>query len=505
MAKRYFEYKDAKSSKFWEVSVSGKKVNIRYGKIGTAGQSALKELSSPAEAKAHAEKQAAGKVKKGYKEVAKKAAKKAKKKATKKKVTKKAAKKVAKKTATATLSGQTFVVTGTLEGYSRAEAKSAIEALGGKVSGSVSSNTDCVVVGEDPGSKADKAKQLGIKILNEAAFKRLIGGTAKKATKKKATKKAAKKAAEKVVRKKSTKKKATKKKSTTKKATKKIVRLTVINSGGVFTGGVITDEHVKEKLREKIDEGSVNSGTDYYRFMEFDDGESFDAYNYTDILGHYGPNVLGSTILVEESNDIDKDEDDKVYKTDIEDTEITQFISSNPSPADAGMYFNGSAWVADPELVDKSNYSEDDLIIYSQKTEKRIHYPVLIEIDDEEEFELSNVYIGSMSMDETISQDEIIEIVLYIPKNKAIEYIKEYFQDAYDDDDLLSRDLVQEFIDCLNDIFLRQSDAETELREKIINNHQIDPGDVEGKGEWENDYVQITDMSGEVLFEDGHY
>ena len=68
MAKRY-EYKDAKSHKFWEVSVSGKKVNIRYGKLGTDGQTSLKELSTPAEAKAHAEKQAAGKVKKGYKEV----------------------------------------------------------------------------------------------------------------------------------------------------------------------------------------------------------------------------------------------------------------------------------------------------------------------------------------------------------------------------------------------------------------------------------------------------
>jgi predicted DNA-binding WGR domain protein len=85
MAKRYFEYKDAKSKKFWEVSVSGKKVNIRYGKIGTDGQTSLKELSTPAEAKAHAEKQAAGKVKKGYKEAKVKAAKKAvKKKAMKK-------------------------------------------------------------------------------------------------------------------------------------------------------------------------------------------------------------------------------------------------------------------------------------------------------------------------------------------------------------------------------------------------------------------------------------
>ncbi len=114
------------------------------------------------------------------------------------------------------LSDQTFVVTGTLEGYSRAEAKSAIEALGGKVTGSVSANTDCVVVGEDPGSKADKAKQFGIKTLNEAAFKRLLGGAKKKATKK-ATKK-------KVTKKKTPKNKATKKKVAKKKAGKKVVK-----------------------------------------------------------------------------------------------------------------------------------------------------------------------------------------------------------------------------------------------------------------------------------------
>ena len=96
-AKSYFEYKDAKSSKFWEVSVSGKKVNIRYGKIGTDGQTSLKELSTPAEAKAHAEKQAAGKVKKGHKEAKVKAEKKVAEKVAKKAVKKKAAKKAAKK------------------------------------------------------------------------------------------------------------------------------------------------------------------------------------------------------------------------------------------------------------------------------------------------------------------------------------------------------------------------------------------------------------------------
>ena len=74
------------------------------------------------------------------------------------------------------LSGQTFVVTGTLEGYSRAEAKKEIEALGGKVSGSVSANTDYVVVGENPGTKVAKARSLGIKEIDERKLQQLAAG-----------------------------------------------------------------------------------------------------------------------------------------------------------------------------------------------------------------------------------------------------------------------------------------------------------------------------------------
>jgi predicted DNA-binding WGR domain protein len=66
---RRFEYTDAKSNKFWEISVVGKKVTVRYGRIGTEGQVQVKNYDSPAEAKRAAEKQIAEKVKKGYSEI----------------------------------------------------------------------------------------------------------------------------------------------------------------------------------------------------------------------------------------------------------------------------------------------------------------------------------------------------------------------------------------------------------------------------------------------------
>lgn len=68
------------------------------------------------------------------------------------------------------LSGLTFVITGSLEKMTRDEAKSAIRELGGDVNESVSKKVDYVVAGSEPGSKYDKAKKLGVKIIGEKEF-----------------------------------------------------------------------------------------------------------------------------------------------------------------------------------------------------------------------------------------------------------------------------------------------------------------------------------------------
>ena len=72
------------------------------------------------------------------------------------------------------LAGMTVVVTGTLAHFSRAEAEEAVRMAGGKAAGSVSKKTSLVVAGEAAGSKLDKANALGVRVIDEAEFMRML-------------------------------------------------------------------------------------------------------------------------------------------------------------------------------------------------------------------------------------------------------------------------------------------------------------------------------------------
>jgi DNA ligase (NAD+) len=71
--------------------------------------------------------------------------------------------------------GKQFVLTGKLESLTRDEARALIEARGGRVTSTVSKKTDYVVAGEEAGSKLDKANALGVRVIDEAALKQMLG------------------------------------------------------------------------------------------------------------------------------------------------------------------------------------------------------------------------------------------------------------------------------------------------------------------------------------------
>jgi NAD-dependent DNA ligase len=81
-----------------------------------------------------------------------------------------------RRTADSPLAGKTVVVTGTLESMGRKEAQDLIKQLGGKATGSISKKTDLVVYGDSPGSKLDKARQLGVQVVDESQFLKIVKG-----------------------------------------------------------------------------------------------------------------------------------------------------------------------------------------------------------------------------------------------------------------------------------------------------------------------------------------
>ena len=251
----------------------------------------------------------------------------------------------------------------------------------------------------------------------------------------------------------------------------KIIKITVIETGGEFTVGKVSDEETIKAIREKIEEGEMSSNFDY------GDGNYFDASSFNDFFGVYGPHIPGSKVLIEES--LDGKKFNEIYDGPIEDTDIRLFLSSNPTP---------------DNLI-----SNEQLLIFTYKYEKRIHCTFQINVPINNEFDLKDIYLGYMLMDETIfTEDEILEHILYIPKNEMESYIKEVnkkFDADYEYDDY----------DGLEELLRDEFEGKSEIAKKIIEKHSINYDYCEGKGEWENDYIKVVDSSDEILFEDGQW
>ena len=260
----------------------------------------------------------------------------------------------------------------------------------------------------------------------------------------------------------------------------RVFKITVIETGGDFTCGIIEDTSEVEQVKQSIDDGDMGS------YIDLPNGDSFDANSFNDEFAVYGPHVPGSKVLIEEaygiaggSGAMDPVDQDfiEIYEGPIEKSGIGTFMSSNPYP---------------PEIT------EEQLIVYTKKYEKRIHNTFSLNIPKGEVFDPRDIYIGYMCMDETFfTNDEILEHFLYIPK----KYLKAYLNEYLEDDTALDSDLVEEMGSLIDEIYSEAPD----LAKKITQQHSITSIYCEGKGEWECDYLKIVDSSDEILHENGNY
>ena len=252
---------------------------------------------------------------------------------------------------------------------------------------------------------------------------------------------------------------------------KKYYRIEIQNGGAEVQFGVITD---KDDIRLML---SAIKNEEDVSWIEKDNGETLECFNQDMLYSTYGPNYEYSKVTIRKNDKAytdyrNSDDGEEILDCKIEETKICTFSQSNPylSPKD------------------KEKYSEDCLIWGNQKVEKRVRFPILLEL--EEELDVSNLFIGIINTDETIGADEIIQDAFYISKENQIKILKVYLKDNYDNE--------TELLEYISEIF-------DENKEELLEPFKCEIDDIEGKGEWENDYNLVMTMQEEVLYDKGEY
>ncbi len=252
----------------------------------------------------------------------------------------------------------------------------------------------------------------------------------------------------------------------------KFIRITVFNAGGEYTFGIIEDEAERQVMLNAIENDEVRSSM-YYEDSEGDE-VSLESFNNADILQAYGPEVDGARLIVTVcEDDTFIDEIETIVDEQISELKCAEFSSDNP--------------YVTQEF--KDGFNDESLLWGTYKIEKRIHFPTELTLADDEIFEITNVFIGSMNMDETICGAEIVDTIYYIRPDAQVKLVKDYYGKDYAEGDTLG------------DIIGELQDEKVELLKPF----ELDIGDIEGKGEYENDFNIVSTFDGEVLYEGGEY
>jgi len=259
-------------------------------------------------------------------------------------------------------------------------------------------------------------------------------------------------------------------------------KLEVMNSGAEYTYGMLTEKDNIFGMKKAIEEGEEI--TSWFE-TENEAGEEImlDAPNNTQLLHVYGPCVLAGERVKLQEIEYDKDSyevgEDMGEEIELDTEDINYFTTTNP--------------YANKEFLNK--FEEDALQWGTQKIEKRIHYPVILELKEGEEFEIKNLFFGSVNMDETMSGDEILEVILYINPENQLKIAQKI--EKLEDLDISEEVDFEYFTDVLYEHY--------EDHKEIFQDFVCEVGDIEGKGEWENNRSIVLTKDGETLYEGDEY
>ena len=208
---------------------------------------------------------------------------------------------------------------------------------------------------------------------------------------------------------------------------------------------------------ESIIKAKIDSGTMRASFTT-NEGDAIRISDFSDSFSIYGPEVPSASVKIEVIN-VDSNTQKIIYEGHLSDAEINTFESSIPCP-------------------------EDGVLAFSKKIEKRIHHVTEIAEIADYDFKIEHLFFGYCNTEECFdSSEKILENVLYIPLEKLEKYFKEYYeQDPENDEDW--ENMVREIIG-----------DRSIFSDELKNNHTLPCLQVEGKGEWEYEYIKISQDS----------
>ncbi len=248
------------------------------------------------------------------------------------------------------------------------------------------------------------------------------------------------------------------------------IKITVIESGGEYTVGTLCEPKAAAVI-ETINSGRMGS------FGTLVDGESFEASNYDDLCHLYGPSIWNEAqIIVEDISFSGSGEDinsNIIFSGRLGDTSIGRINSH-----------------VDTEI--RLHHDTNDLIICSGKTEKRIHFCAEMALSSEEPFDLSKLCLYTVNTDSPFpNDDDILDCILYLkelPMSSVIDVARRFYGNEFEDAWIEDEDFC---LDTLNGIFDSDDKQCRAIVSELIKQHSAEVLSVEGKGEWESDYIKV--------------